>query len=190
MTGLEKIIQQIENDSNASVSQVIGEAQSLAANVLSDAKAVINDKKALHQKEMDALKATVLERAKSSAELESRKIILSKKLSLISKAIDEAMEKLSSLPTQDYFELLLKLTEKYASDDKAEMQLSQKDLQRLPSDFTSKLPKNINLSETVAKIDNGFLLIFDGIDINCSFSALFNDKTEELQDKTSSILFK
>ena len=190
MSGLDKIIEEIQKDSESSASQLVKEATEKAEKLSSEARAELEEKNKIIQKDLEVKKTAILERAKSSAELEKRKIILSKKISLLENALNQAKESLSKLPDEEYFELLIKLTNKYAEKEQATMNLSKYDLQRLPSDFESKLPSNIKLSKDQAKIQNGFILVFDGIDINCSFDALFSDKIEELHDVIASILFK
>lgn len=63
-------------------------------------------------------------------------------------------------------------------------------------DFEKKLqtvlPKDAELtgcSKPNPAIDGGFLLLYGGIEENCTFRALFDDKREELQDLTNQILF-
>ncbi len=190
MSGLDKIIAEIQNDANKAAQLQLEEAQKLADSVIKETEELIAKNKAECEKSALANKEDILERAKSAAELESRKILLKTKQELIESTIKEAMEKLSTLPVDEYCDVLLKLVKKYEGGEKAVMALSKNDIDRMPKDFASKLPSNISIGKDPADIQNGFLLILEGIDINCSFEALFNDKLEELQDKVASILFK
>ncbi len=187
MSGLEKILAEIENDAKEVARYKVEKAQQTADEISKEANAEISQIKADATKENETMTADILNRAKSSSEFETRKAILAKKQELISKVIEESKQ---SLDTQKYFEVLLKLAKKYGGTEKASMALNKNDLDRLPKTFAKELPKNIVISKESANIKNGFLLIYDGIDINCSFDALFAEKMEELQDKAASILFK
>lgn len=53
------------------------------------------------------------------------------------------------------------------------------------------LPKGAKLvlSDQTAAIDGGFLLVYGGIEENCSFEALFESDKERLQDAAQELLF-
>ena len=53
------------------------------------------------------------------------------------------------------------------------MQLNEKDLARMPQDFSAQLKMavpgtNITVSNTPCNIPDGFLLVYGGIDVNCT----------------------
>ncbi len=189
MSGLDKILAEIQSDAEISAKKHIDKANVLAEEISKKSQEDI-DKKAKEFDQISNAKAThIMERARSAAELESRKILLNKKQELIARALNAAKDKLQNLDDNSYFDVLIHLAKTYTSKDTCKMQLSKDDLKRLPKDFESKLPTQIKLSKESADIKNGFLLIYEGIDINCSFDALFEDKAEQLQDKAASILF-
>lgn len=47
----------------------------------------------------------------------------------------------------------------------------------------------LKISRQTRKIDGGFVLVYGGIEENCSFEALFDAKHDELQDKVHGIVF-
>ena len=47
----------------------------------------------------------------------------------------------------------------------------------------------IELSDKCSDIDGGFILIYGGIEENCSFKALIDDNVEIFQDKVQKVLF-
>lgn len=73
--------------------------------------------------------------------------------------------------------------------------LNDKDLRRLPADFERRLNealeqgKRLTVSQRAAAIDGGFLLQYQDIEMNCSFSALLDARREELEDLVNRILF-
>ena len=45
------------------------------------------------------------------------------------------------------------------------------------------------LSSQTCEIDGGFLLVYGGIEENCSFAAMFAAEKESLQDKVHTLMF-
>ncbi|MFI3326992.1 MAG: V-type ATP synthase subunit E family protein [Clostridia bacterium] len=189
MTGLEKIIEQINADANETAKSHLAEAEKQASIILDEAKAYVVAELEKQKSSLVETKESLISRAKSSASLEFRKSTLEVKQKLIADTLENAKETLENLETKEYFEVLAKIALNYKGEENLEMSLSQKDLAKVPADFEKMLPSNISLSNKNAKITGGFLLIGNGIDENCSFEALFSDRIEELQDKISSILF-
>lgn len=189
MTGLEKIIEQINNDAKETAQSHLAEAEKQASIIIDEAKTFVEAELEKQKSVLADTKESLISRAKSSSGLEIRKSTLEVKQTLISNTLKEAISTLENLEDKEYFEVLAKLALNYKGDDKLELCLSEKDLAKVSEDFSQKLPNNISLSDKTANIGGGFLLIGDGIDENCSFEALFADRIEELQDKVSSILF-
>ena len=82
----------------------------------------------------------------------------------------------------------------YAHNDDGEMYFSSKDLKRMPKDFETKLNEHLKqgtlkISSKPCEIDAGFILVYGGIEENCSFNALFKAQNDILRDKISAIIF-
>lgn len=193
MTGLEKILSQIAEGADASAQHELEVAQTEVDQLMGAAKQKADkltvEILAKAKVEADDLK----ERAHSSAQLERRNQLLKFKQEYIEGVIDETKTSLASLADDEYFSVLLKLAGSHAQEGPAKMQLSKKDLTRLPSDFEKKVSDAVGFAVTIDKepadIDAGFLLIYEGIDINCSFDAIFEDAIDNLRDVAGSILF-
>lgn len=190
MTGLEKILGQISDEAEQTARQHLQQAQQQVDEVMTKTDAELASMQEKHEQSLADQTKNILERAQSAADLEGRKQVLQYKQGLINQTVAEAKQTMQALSVQEYFSVLLTIAGKAFEGDQATMALGANDLQRLPRDFAGKLPAGITLSDTPANIENGFVLIMDGIDINCSFEALFDDKAEQLQDKTASILFR
>ncbi len=190
MSGLEKIIEQIEQDAKETAQSHLNSAQEKADKIIAEADDYVQKELDKYSKVLEEKRNSILSRTESSCELETRKTVLKVKQELIAAVLVEAKAKLENLEPSEYFEVLSKLAVKYSGVDKLEMKLGDKDIKRVPEDFSSKLPKNIALSKESANINSGFVLVGNEIDENCSFDALFADNIEQLQDKASSILFK
>jgi hypothetical protein len=110
--------------------------------------------------------------------------------------LDKAREKLLAMPDAAYFDAMIKLVEKNALDQPGEIRFNSRDLARLPQDYATRIENaafkhggRLALSKSAADIDGGFLLIYEGIEQNCSVAALFETNAEELSDKIQKILF-
>ncbi len=194
MTGLENILSQINEDAQREAGEKIAAAKAEADEIL---KAAGEDAARISQTMIqDGEKAAqdIRDRAESAALLERRNAMLSFKQQLICKAIDNTRAALENAPEQEYFDLLLRLVSKSAVAGKAEMRLNRRDLDRLPADFAAALKQaapqaDITVSPAPCDIESGFLLAYGGIDINCTFRAIFEDAESELRDAAGNTLF-
>ncbi len=194
MTGLDKIIEDIQAESLEAVARIQKEADEKEAKIRKDAEDAT--KAAVAKVEEDGEKAVAdrMARARSAADLLRRKKLLSAKQTMIAETIEEAKASILNLPSDQYFDLLVKLAGANALNKDGEVILSQKDLDRLPSDFESRLQAaakgaKLTVSKKAAPISGGFILNYNGIEENCSLDAIFAEKKEELQDKVRAILF-
>ena len=122
--------------------------------------------------------------------------ILGFKVGVIDDAIGKTVEKLRSLPEKDYFELLLRLVQRHLQADKGTISLCSRDLERMPSDFESRLDEHarkaggsICVSKEPADIEDGFILSYGLISENCSFSAILEAEKDGVRDTAARVLF-
>ena len=73
---------------------------------------------------------------------------------------------------------------------------SKRDLDRMPKSFAEKIDASAKakggklvISEEARKIDGGFILVYGGIEENCTIKAVFDAKREELADVVKRQLF-
>ena len=186
MTGLEKITSEIKADkANAEASDILAGAEKEAA----EAVAKINHDVSVR---LSASKST----AESAAALRKRRLILEEKQKLIGEVIEEAKNLIYALPDDVYFEKILKLAEKNVNPAEGTIIFNAKDLSRLPADFETKLNVvavakggKLTVSKETRPIDGGFVLLYEGIDQNCSITSLFETHIESVQDKIQKLLF-
>ena len=188
MAGLENILGQIRADAQSTAEQAAAQAQKQADELLEQARAEAREKSAREAERTEAMVRDAGERAKSAADLERRRRLLSEKQSLISGILDQALETLGQLPDAEYLEAIRKLASRYALPEQGEILFSEQDFARLPS---LALPGGGSLTaKASAEVrGGGFLLRYGGIEENCTFPALFDAAREELQDKVSELLF-
>ncbi len=202
MTGLEKILKNIDEQAAVAAAGAIEQANTEAAGIVEAARLEAERARdhavaAAQQKAGD-----ILSSAQSAAALARRRALLAEKQTLIGGVIDAAQKELLALPEKEYFALVERLLEKYILPQNGEICFSQTDLNRLPTGYGIKLGLlatarhgGLKVNKEPRAIDGGFILVYrddeaDGdIEINCSFEAIFYAAREALLDKVSESLF-
>lgn len=196
MSGLEKIQERILRDAKRTAEETICEAKAKADAIKQKA-----GEEAERQSETVSLKlnsdiANYKDRVNSSIELERRNRISAAKQDIISGIIEKAKLRFSELPDEEYFNMLLELLKNHIKAEEGQMYLSEKDLNRITDDFKDRVAhiaesKNTKLSiaENPGKIKSGFVLVYGGIEENCTPDALFEDKKDVLSDLVQKKLF-
>lgn len=195
MTGLEKMINEIRSEAEASAAAIIETAKKEADEIIRNAKAKAAQQCGVISEQSAVDVSDHLARAKSAAALQKRKSILNAKQEIIRDVINKAQQSLYDLPDDQYFAAILKMAEKFALPQKGEILFCAKDLKRLPADFETSINKvlkenaKLTISKETRDIDGGFVLVYGGVEENCSFDALFDSVREVLQDKVHEVLF-
>lgn len=195
MTGLEKIIGQIRSESDAAAAKTIAAAKAQADQILDEAKKQAQAECDRIEHDAAADVADRLARAKSAAELQKRKMVLAEKQRLIGEVIEKAKTSLYSLPDEEYFGIIVKMAGKFSLAQEGQIIFSKKDTERLPQGFEATLNAALGagaklaVSNETRNIDGGFVLVYGGVEENCSFTALFDSAHEALQDKVQELLF-
>lgn len=195
MAGLDKILEEIRTESQASQDAILQDAQKQVSelNAAKDKEIDVKVREILAggEKEAEEIKS----RAKSSAELLHRQQLLAAKQEIISGMISSSKEYILNLPDDEYFGLISSLIVRNARPGKGEILFGSRDKERIPAaflaDLTAKLPEgcSLALAEGTAPVDGGCVLRYGGIEENCSIEAVFNEKKDELQDLVRKILF-
>ncbi len=195
MTGLNKIIERIAQDSAAKCDGIIFNAQNEATKIKEAALELANEEKEAVIAEANKEAKVIVDTAESGSELEAKKVLLATKVGIIDNTIAEAVKKLAEMPDDEYFAAIYALVKKYAQAAEGEMLLSEKDLGRLPGDFSKKINEGlvsgakVNVSKTPANISQGFILVYGDIEVNCTFDALVEEARDDIKDELYSIIF-
>lgn len=194
MTGLETILNQINDDAKREADEQLAAAKIEADKIIAEAKQQAAKLSAEIIAEGEVKAAAIRERAESAAQLQRRNTMLAFKQQIIHEVIDKARTSLENAATDEYFEVLLLLVARFAANGSAEMRMNQRDLDRMPSNFADRVKTaapaaDITISPNACEIDSGFILVYGGIDINCTFSAIFEDAEGELRDAVGKLLF-
>lgn len=196
MAGLETIISQIRSESEQSAAKVLADAREKADEILAQARAQAETECASVRRRSEQSVQNILERGKSAAELKRRQELLAEKQLLIGETIQMAREKLESMDLDAYFGMLARLAVKAAQPGEGELVLSAKDAVRMPDSFPKQLEEalsktgaSLHVSAQTRDMDGGFVLVYGGIEENCSIDALFDEVRERVQDQVQELLF-
>ena len=196
MTGIEKMKSQILDEAKAAAESKIAEVRRQADEMIRAAgeEAAKQAEAILRKSETDV--ANYHERLESSMDLQKRTRILSAKQEVIAEVLGKAYEKVKAMEPEEYFSMLLKMVEKYALPQDGEICVSPADLKRMPEGFRDQVSRiaeekggSLTLSGEGRNIENGFVLIYGGIEENCTINAMFDAKKDELSDIVHRLIF-
>ena len=187
MTGLEKMVSQILEEADASAAVMISDAEKKAAEILGEAGEKADKIRQQREEQSRAKVKSYEERTASAADMKKRTAVLAAKQELIGKVIADACDRVKNLDEGKYFEILKSM---------AEICFSKKDLERMPANFREEIKGlaqkkggTLEISGEARNIDGGFILVYGGIEENCSIDAMFAEKRDELLDQVRKILF-
>lgn len=196
MAGIEKITAEIINEANAKANDILNQANAQAEEIISQAKKSADLEKSEILKSAESKANSILASADSASALDKKNKILSAKQELINLSFDKATKKLQNLEKDEYFNTLKKLAVYYAVKGEGEIVLSSKDKENMPSDFLSKINDSLDdkkslkiADETDDKINGGFVIKYDEIEINCNFDKIILSERERLIDVVNNALF-
>ena len=196
MTGLDKMKSQILDEAKAAAEGKIAEAKVQAEETIRSAKedAAKQTESILHKSKNDV--SNYQERLESSIDLQKRTKILAAKQEVIAGVLEKARAKVEAMEAGEYFSMLLKMVEKYALAQDGEICLCAADLARLPEGFEAEVSRiakekggSLKLSGEGKQIKNGFILVYGGVEENCTINAMFDAKKDELSDIVHRLVF-
>lgn len=190
MTGLEKIIEHIRQDSVEESDRIIAEAQAEVDRIMAASRDECTRLAQSLDEKGNAEINLANHRSESAAALTRRKLLLQAKQQMINDVLDNAKSYLLGLPDSEYFDIVLKMIKKYSLGTNGEVIFSASDLKRLPAGFSDSLKgTSLTLSKETRNIEGGFVLLYGDIEENCSFDAIISAEKELLQDRIGSLLF-
>lgn len=196
MSGLDKMKSQILEDANAQAEERIAQANAQAEEIQARVKAEVEEaQQRMDQKTKTAVK-NYHERIASSCDMKRKTAVLKAKQEMISEVLQKAYEKVMNLSDEEYFELLTNLLKTYVQSGDGEIYFSEKDKQRIPASFVEETEKivaskggKLTFASETKQIDGGFILVYGGIEENCTIRAIFESKRDEWSDLVQKIMF-
>lgn len=165
MEGMEKITSRIEADARVEADDILMKAQAQADAIAADYAARTQKQVADLTAKGKAAAAQREERLASVAALDARKATLAAKQEMVTKAFDQALERLCSLPDEQYIDLLAGLAVKAARTGRETVLFSQKDRARvgkavvvaandiLAKQVAPKMPEELSETKTGAFLE-------------------------------------
>lgn len=196
MANIDKIIEEILDEARKAAVQKTDAAKAEASDIISNAEEECRKLEAEIAAKTEQEKKNASDRAKSSAQLKKRQMILNARQEVISDILDKAYDSIFALDDKAYFRLLEKMLKKFSLAKDGEICFSKKDLERMPADFENIIVSaakenggSLKISKESRAIDGGFILVYGGVEENCSIRAMFHTQREYLADKVQEILF-
>ena len=215
MNGIDKITQRIGADTQAEIDRILADAavQAEAAADKFRTQAEAEDRDLLAKSERAAAERE--ERLVSAAQMEARKTLLTAKQEMVERAYQRALEKLRSLPQEQYVELLAALLVRASSTGRegagkaavarANELLAKEAAPELPlgdgvvANLLNKVAAGVSafaqgtamlaVSEETRDISGGFILKDGRIEVNCTFDALVRAEREQTAGEVAKLLF-
>lgn len=198
MEGIEKITQRIEDDAAKELAALAAQTREKVLAIQSEcAEKARQEQNAILARGKKAAEER-LERLKSAAGMERRKLELAAKQEMLGEAFGRALEKLCSLPEAEYVTLLSNLAAKAAHTGQEQLIFSQADRARVGKQVVlaanEKLAAQgrtgaLKLSADTRAIKAGFILSDGDVEINCAFDTLVRMQREELEKDVAKLLF-
>lgn len=195
MTGLDKIVEKILEQSQVNCNAILNDAAQQVKNIISQARETANKQSGeiIAKAEAEAKKIEAV--SKSTAESITRNRYLEIRNAILNDIISAAYLEIEKFSDEEYFAMLRRLCIKNVLEGECEMSLSGFDLGRLPDDFEMSINSEIyekgavHISDVPGDIENGFVLHYGDIEINCSLKAVFDENMDNLKDMLSTALF-
>ena len=196
MSGLDKMKSRILEEADHSAKEIMDKANAEAEAVIKAAEEEAKAEAGRISSKAERDAADYAKRVASSVDMRRKQAYLAAKQEVISHVLESAYSTVMNLEVKEYFDMLEKLLERYVLPEEGEICFSAKDLGRMPEGFSGKVKTiaankggSLTLSDEARDIDGGFLLVYGGIEENCTIKAVFDAKREELSDQVNRLLF-
>lgn len=196
MTGIEVIVNQILDEAKDKEKEILDEAEKAIVEISSEAKAEVEKYETDLYNKFELELKNYQSAAILMAEQKKKRAILNAKQEYIENVLEKTYKKLIGSSDEEYFELVLKLVKKYAIAQDGIIIFNNKDRERMPEDLMDKIQKiaqekggSLTLSDEQRKIDGGFVLVYGGIEENCTFKSLLDIEKEKLHDLVNEMVF-
>lgn len=196
MTGLERIKEKILIQSQENCDKIIQNATMQAKSIIRQARDDANSKafEIINKADDTANKKNAV--SKSTAESITRNRYLEIRNAILNDVISAAYLEIEKFSDEKYFDMLKKLCIKNMLSGECTMHLNGYDLGRLPEDFELNLNKEIYengavmISEDAIDIENGFILRYGDVEVNCTLKSVFDESMDNLKDMLSNFMFQ
>ena len=192
MNGIEKITGRIRADAQAEADAILAAARKEAGETEASFRRQAEGERALLLAKAEKAAAEREERLVSAAQMEGRKTILAARQEMVEKAFDTALERLCSMPEEQYVQVLVGLVQKASSTGSEEVLFSPADRKRVGKavvEGANATGKHLTLSGETRPIRGGFILRDGSVEVNCAFETLIRLEKGRSAAQAAKILF-
>ncbi len=199
MKGTEKIIAHIENDAKAQAQAIIDEANRKAEEVRSAGEKAAQEAYDKLIREGKAECEAMLNRKIRMAEMEAKKEVLGAKQERVVETFAKSVSLICELPREEYAELFAKMAAKVSVSGTEKMYFCKNDKdecgQRIADRANELLAAQgkvgkLTVAEEAVNICGGFVLIENGIELNCSAEMLVDRCHKNMVAEVANALFE
>ena len=198
MNGIERLSQRLIDDAEAKIAEIDADTAEKCGAILDDFRRQAKEAYDARMPEGAAERETRMQRLGSTAEMEAKKSILAFKQEMIGKVFDTAVEKLVSMPKEQYVQFLASLAAKAATQGTEELVFNAKDAEAVGKETVKAanallkakgLPGALKLSDQTRDIPGGLIVRQGNIEVNCAADTLVQLNRSELATQVAEILF-
>lgn len=196
MTGLEKMKGQILEEARAAARAKVQEAQRQAEEMLAQARAEAEKTTGEMERKAGSDIVNYKERTASALDLRRRTGILAAKQEIISEVLEKSFRAVREMEAEQYFALLEKMLRKYVLPQEGEIFFSEADQKRMPDGFKERIQAaarekggSLAIKEESRNVEDGFILVYGGVEENCTLRAIFDARKDALSDRIHGLLF-
>ncbi len=187
MAGLELITGKIISDAVMVAESKKAAALECAEGIKAEYRAEEEKVRAKNAEDIENIKKSAEESTASLIHSRERDALLGTENQVADEIIEEAKERIAALDAEEYFALLTEIYKNNAEDLEGEILFTAEDKKRMPKDFVDSLSA-IKGKVTLSKEDlkqQGFVVRYGRVELNCTFDAIFEDKYNKLSDIVS-----
>lgn len=199
MNGIEKITGRIAAEAQSEIDEVLRQGETLAAKVRADFEKKARDTYDELLRTGTAEVEQDVQRQGRNARLEAKKTVLALKQEMIGAAFAKALEKLQTLPREEYVAFLAKQAAAAAHSGKEELVLNEADRAGVGEEVVAAanaqmakqgLPAELKLAGETRPIQGGLVLRQGDIEVNCTLDSLLDLSHGSLDAEVAGILFR
>ena len=199
MIGLEKVTDRILAEARAEADRLLDDAKAKKAEMDAQTDEKIAVLRAEMQKEVAEESANVLSRARSTAEMQDRNIVLSQKCASLDATFAAAEEQICAQSALDYIPFIVSLAapaiRASVPGSNVAVSLNEKDTAAFGKDIVKALgrtfpDRTFDLSGRTAPISGGMILDFGETDVDCSVATALRELRPALEGPLCVMLFE
>ena len=194
MNGIERITARLDADTQAEIDRIRESANAEAEKVAQGYRTQTESETAELRERSRRAAAEREERLVSAAQMEARKTALAARQEMVDKAYDLALEKLCSLPEEQYIQTVAALLVQAAPDGKGEVIFSKEQRERVGTAAVALANSRLGdgtltVSAQTRPLKGGFILSNGRVEVNCSFDTLVRLQRAETAGEVAKRLF-